>query len=205
MSVYYEKFTRWLLIGTRRFSASAVATESAGGDPISAKAARMSRVDRRTRGRPVVSTNISAPTSAAPSPAAAPSLAPQPVAAPTVAAPAAAAPPVAAPPQRQRLAPFSHTETSMKHPGEILARHLKDLGLTASDLARDIDVPVNRVTGILNGQRGITADTALRLGHWFGVDPLDWMELQLQYELTQAEKAAGASIRKLPRLADRDE
>lgn len=93
----------------------------------------------------------------------------------------------------------------MKHPGEILARYLRDLGLTASDLARDIDVPVNRVTGILNGQRGITADTALRLGHWFGVEASDWLELQLQYELTQAEKSAGSLIRKLPRLADRQE
>lgn len=93
----------------------------------------------------------------------------------------------------------------MTHPGEILARNLRELGLTASDLARDIDVPVNRVTGILNGQRGITADTALRLGHWFGIDPSDWLELQLQYELTQAERAVGVAIRKLLRLSDRGE
>ncbi|MFO1102241.1 MAG: HigA family addiction module antitoxin [Methylocystis sp.] len=94
-------------------------------------------------------------------------------------------------------------EIGMSHPGEILARHLQDLGLTASDLARDIDVPVNRVTAIINGQRGVTADTALRLGHWFGVDPEDWLDLQTQYELSLARRAAGARIKSLPSLADR--
>ncbi len=49
------------------------------------------------------------------------------------------------------------------HPGEHLAEELRELGITAAELARQIDVPVNRVTGIINGQRGITADTALRL------------------------------------------
>jgi addiction module HigA family antidote len=91
----------------------------------------------------------------------------------------------------------------MTHPGRILARHLQELGLTASDLARDIGVPVNRVTAIINGQRGVTADTALRLGHWFGVDAEDWLDLQLQYELALARQAAGATIKRLPRLADR--
>lgn len=93
----------------------------------------------------------------------------------------------------------------MTHPGEVLARYLNDLGLTASDLARDIEVPVNRITAIINGQRGVTADTALRLGHWFGVDPEDWMNLQLQYELAAARRDAGVKIRKLSRLADRAE
>lgn len=91
----------------------------------------------------------------------------------------------------------------MTHPGEILARYLGELGLTASDLARDIDVPVNRVTGIINGQRGVTADTALRLGHWFGVAPEDWLDLQAQYELAQARRDVGAKVKGLPRLADR--
>lgn len=95
------------------------------------------------------------------------------------------------------------TEYEMTHPGQILARHLQALGLTASDLARDIDVPVNRVTAILNGQRGVTADTALRLGHWFGVDAEDWLGLQMQYELALARRDAGAKIRALPSLADR--
>jgi addiction module HigA family antidote len=91
----------------------------------------------------------------------------------------------------------------MTHPGRLLAQHLQDLGLTASDLARDIDVPVNRVTAIINGQRGVTADTALRLGHWFGVEAEDWLELQLQYELALARQDAGATVNKLPRLVDR--
>lgn len=95
------------------------------------------------------------------------------------------------------------TETTMTHPGQILARHLIALGMTATDLARDIDVPVNRVTAILNGQRGITADTALRLGHWFGVDPEDWLGLQTQYELALARREIGAKVRSLRSLVDR--
>ena len=54
------------------------------------------------------------------------------------------------------------------HPGEHLAEELAEIGLSATELARQIEVPVNRITGIINGQRGITADTALRLGHWSG-------------------------------------
>lgn len=107
---------------------------------------------------------------------------------------------VRARPSKPKLASM---ENRMSHPGEILARHLQELGLTASDLARDIDVPVNRVTAIINGQRGVTADTALRLGHWFGVEPEDWLELQTQYELTLARRAAGARIKSLPSLAAR--
>jgi addiction module HigA family antidote len=54
------------------------------------------------------------------------------------------------------------------HPGEHLAEELKELGISAAELARQIEVPVNRITAIINAQRGVTADTALRLGHWFG-------------------------------------
>jgi addiction module HigA family antidote len=54
------------------------------------------------------------------------------------------------------------------HPGEHLAEELGELGMSAAELARQVEVPVNRITAIINGQRGITADTALRLGHWFG-------------------------------------
>ncbi|WP_442753754.1 HigA family addiction module antitoxin [Methylocystis sp. JAN1] len=104
---------------------------------------------------------------------------------------------------RQRKFRPAPMEKDMTHPGRILARHLADLGMTASDLARDIDVPVNRVTAIINGQRGVTADTALRLGHWFGVDPEDWLELQLQYELALARHEIGGKISRLPRLVDR--
>ena len=64
------------------------------------------------------------------------------------------------------------------HPGEHLAEDLKVLDMSAAELARQIDVPVNRVTGIINGQRSITADTALRLGHWFDICPEFWLNLQ---------------------------
>ena len=88
------------------------------------------------------------------------------------------------------------------HPGEHLAEELRELGISAAELARQIDVPVNRVTGIINGQRGITADTALRLGHWFGTSPQFWMSLQQQYELRLAEKEVGAQVATLPRRAN---
>jgi len=88
------------------------------------------------------------------------------------------------------------------HPGEHLAEELRELGITAAELARQIEVPVNRVTGIINGQRGITADTALRLGHWFGTSPQFWMNLQQQYELRLAEQEVGARVASLPRRAN---
>ena len=89
------------------------------------------------------------------------------------------------------------------HPGEHLAEELQELGITAAELSRQIDVPVNRITGIIHGQRGITADTALRLGHWFGTSPQFWMNLQQNYELRLAESQVGAKIAVLPRRATR--
>ena len=89
------------------------------------------------------------------------------------------------------------------HPGEHLAEELKGLGISAAELARQIDVPVNRVTGIINGQRGITADTALRLGHWFGTSPEFWLNLQQLYELRIARKEIGGRVQKLPKLSKR--
>jgi addiction module HigA family antidote len=89
------------------------------------------------------------------------------------------------------------------HPGEQLADELQELGMSAAELARQIDVPVNRVTGIINGQRAITADTALRLGHWFGTSPEFWLNLQKLYELRLAEKEIGRKIGKLPTLKER--
>src|SRR5215468_3405224 len=86
------------------------------------------------------------------------------------------------------------------HPGEHLAEELKELGISAAQLARQLDVPVNRVTGILNGQRGITADSALRLGHWFGTSPEFWLNLQKLYELRLAQREVGSRVDKLPRL-----
>ena len=89
------------------------------------------------------------------------------------------------------------------HPGEHLADELRELGVSAAELSRQIDVPVNRITGIIHGQRGITADTALRLGHWFGTSPQFWMNLQQLYELRLAESEVGAKIAALPRRAGR--
>lgn len=88
------------------------------------------------------------------------------------------------------------------HPGEHLAEELDELGISAAELARQLDVPVNRVTAILNGQRAITADTALRLGHWFGTSPEFWLNLQKLYELRLAEKQVGNRVKKLPTLGD---
>src|SRR5579863_7964174 len=90
------------------------------------------------------------------------------------------------------------------HPGEHLAEELKELGLSAAELARKLDVPTNRVTGILNGQRAITGDTALRLAHFFGTSAEFWLNLQSLYELRKAEKKLGKSIKALPRLRGRE-
>ena len=86
------------------------------------------------------------------------------------------------------------------HPGEHLALELEELGLSASELARKLGVPANRVTAILNGQRSITGDTALRLGHFFGTSPRFWLNLQSLYDLRMAEEKAGQSIASLPKL-----
>ena len=86
------------------------------------------------------------------------------------------------------------------HPGEHLAEELQELGMSAAELARKLDVPTNRITGILNGQRAITGDSALRLAHFFGTSAEFWLNLQNLYELRIAEKKAGKSIRTLPRL-----
>jgi addiction module HigA family antidote len=86
------------------------------------------------------------------------------------------------------------------HPGEHLAEELQMLGISATGLARKLDVPPNRITGILNGQRAITGDTALRLAHFFGTSPEFWLNLQSLYELRVAQKKAGRSIEALPRL-----
>jgi addiction module HigA family antidote len=89
------------------------------------------------------------------------------------------------------------------HPGEHLAEHLGELGMSAAELARQIDVPTNRVTQILNGQRAITGDSALRLGHFFETSAEFWLNLQKNYELRVAEQESGAAIKALPRLKDR--
>src|SRR3989442_4967188 len=86
------------------------------------------------------------------------------------------------------------------HPGKHLAEELKALGMSAADLARQMKVPTNRVTGILNGQRAVTGNTALRLGHFFGTSPEFWLNLQSLYELRLAEQRVGKTIRNMPTL-----
>jgi antitoxin HigA-1 len=88
------------------------------------------------------------------------------------------------------------------HPGEQLAEELKELGISAAELARQIEVPVNRISGIINGRRGITADTALRLGHWFGTSAEFWLNLQSIYELRAARLQISDIIERLPRRPD---
>ena len=89
------------------------------------------------------------------------------------------------------------------HPGEHLAEELKEGGISAAELARQIEVPVNRVTGIINGQRDVTADTALRFGHWFGTSAEFWLNLQQLYELRLAREEVGSRVQKLPKLGKR--
>ena len=86
------------------------------------------------------------------------------------------------------------------HPGEHLAEELKELSMSAAELARQLDVPTNRVTQILNGRHAITGDTALRLAHFFGTTAEFWLNLQSLFELRVAQKKAGKSIRSLPTL-----
>ena len=88
------------------------------------------------------------------------------------------------------------------HPGEHLAEELRELGMSAAELGRRLDVPTNRITGILNGQRAITGDTALRLAHFFGTSPEFWLNLQSLYELRMAQRKVGKSLDALPRLKD---
>ena len=86
------------------------------------------------------------------------------------------------------------------HPGETLREDLEALGLSAAELARRIEVPVNRITQILNGQRAVTGDTALRLGRFFRTSGEFWLNLQKFYELRRAEREYGAEIARLPSL-----
>ena len=86
------------------------------------------------------------------------------------------------------------------HPGEHLAEELDALDMSAAELARRLKVPTNRVTAILNGQRAISGDTALRLGHFFATTPQFWLNLQSLYEIRLAEEKSGKAIKKLPSL-----
>jgi addiction module HigA family antidote len=84
------------------------------------------------------------------------------------------------------------------HPGTVLKDELAELNITPTEFARQIDVPPNRISQIIAGKRAITGDTALRLGHWFGMDPQFWLNLQTQYELVQASEQTGKAVSHLP-------
>ena len=86
------------------------------------------------------------------------------------------------------------------HPGEHLAEELKQLRMTAAELARRLDVPTNRITEILHGRRAITGDTALRLAHFFGTSAEFWLNLQSLYEIRLAQRKSGKAIKALPTL-----
>ena len=89
------------------------------------------------------------------------------------------------------------------HPGEILTEELDELGMSATALAQALAVPTNRITSILKGQRGVTADTALRLSRFFGTTPQLWLNLQQTFELRTAEIESGQQIeeRVKPRIS----
>jgi addiction module HigA family antidote len=87
------------------------------------------------------------------------------------------------------------------HPGEHLAEQLAELNMSAAALGRQLGVPTNRITSIVNGQRAITGDTALRLGHFFETNPQFWLNLQALYDLRVAESESGRQIRSMPTLS----
>jgi addiction module HigA family antidote len=83
------------------------------------------------------------------------------------------------------------------HPGEILLEEfMRPMDISINRLARDIVVPPGRISAIVNGKRAITANTALRLGKYFGVSPEVWMGLQADYDLRVAQRAIGAEVEK---------
>src|SRR4051812_35376113 len=84
------------------------------------------------------------------------------------------------------------------HPGEILADELSELEITPTELSRQISVPSNRISQIIQGKRAITGDTALRLGHWFQTSPQFWLNLQSAYDLRVASEEIGREVATLP-------
>src|SRR5688572_19807107 len=95
----------------------------------------------------------------------------------------------------------SSTTTSRRepiHPGEFLGDELVEIGISAAELARLIRVPANRVSQILAGKRAISADTALRLGRYFGTGPNLWLNLQKAYELDLATVSIARELERIP-------
>ena len=97
---------------------------------------------------------------------------------------------------------MSRKQLSPIPPGEILREEfMRPLGITASALARDIGVPANRISQIVNGKRAFSADTALRLGKYFGMSPEIWLDLQSEYELRLARRTTWKHVE--PRVRTR--
>ena len=92
--------------------------------------------------------------------------------------------------------------TPVSHPGRLLKRELVARKLSANRLSLDIGVPSGRITDILNARRSITADTAVRLGRYFGNSAQFWLDLQSQYDIAVVERKKGADIAKRVRPAD---
>ena len=88
------------------------------------------------------------------------------------------------------------------HPGEILGDELEEIGLSAKKLADVVQVPPNRLYQVLAGKRSMTADTALRLGKYFGMSAAFWMNLQSAYELDLARQQLGKTIQRIPKRSD---
>jgi len=86
------------------------------------------------------------------------------------------------------------------HPGEHLMEELSAMGISAAEFSRQICVPTNRITQILNGRRSITGDTALRLGHFFGTSSEFWLNLQSLYQIRLAQQKSGEAIKALPTI-----
>lgn len=97
----------------------------------------------------------------------------------------------------------SNTKRPPVHPGRLLKHELEEAGLSANAAALALRIPANRVTEIIKGKRAVSADTALRLGRFFGTSAQMWMNLQSQYELQSAEDALAAKIeREIEPLAE---
>jgi len=92
--------------------------------------------------------------------------------------------------------------TPLAHPGRLLRRELEARGLSANRLALALGVPSGRITDILNGRRSITADTAVRLGRYFGNEPRFWLDLQSQYDIALVEQERGTEITRRVHPAD---
>ena len=84
------------------------------------------------------------------------------------------------------------------HPGLVLKDELAEFEVTPTEFARQIEVPPNRISQIIAGKRSVTGDTALRLGHWFGVEPQFWLNLQAQFDLATADRLVGEAVKELP-------